>query len=124
MSIINLKSVDFPSIAVDVYNDYFSSHSLTHFCQINLLKPFIECAYSVPLAVIMQEAYHVGNFNASLFATEGIASVGPLLAPLVVLAFGLVTSLGNRLSAGLPPEFILLSGGVVPQYFLNVPLTT
>jgi hypothetical protein len=33
---------------------------------------------------VMAEAYHVGNLNASLFATEGIASVGPILAPLIV----------------------------------------
>ena len=121
---INLRMVAFPSIAIDVYNDYFSTHSLTHFCQINLLKPFVECPYSEPLSIIMQEAYNVGNFNASLFATEGVASVGPLLAPLVVLACGLVIALGNRLSSGLPPKFILLSGGVIPQFFLNVPMTT
>jgi hypothetical protein len=41
-----------------------------------------------------------------------------------VLACGLVISLGNRLSSGLPSRFILLSGGVLPQTFLNVPFTT
>ena len=28
-----------PSVAMDVYNDFFSKHELTHFCQIWLLKP-------------------------------------------------------------------------------------
>jgi hypothetical protein len=72
----------------------------------------------------MARTYSFGNVNASLFATEGIASVGPILTPFVALAGGLVISLGNRLSCGLPPGFILLSGGVVLQSFLNVPLTT
>jgi hypothetical protein len=72
----------------------------------------------------MSKAYQLGNLNASLFATEGIASVGLVLAPLAVLACGLVISLGNRLSSGLPSKFILLSGGVLTQNFLNVPLTT
>jgi hypothetical protein len=36
----------------------------------------------------------------------------------------LVIALGNRLSSGLSPKFIVLSGGVLPQVFLNVPLTT
>src|SRR5260370_33465875 len=72
----------------------------------------------------MERAYHLGNFNASLFATEGIASVGLILAPFSGLACGLVIGLGNRLSAGLPPKFILLSSGILPQVFLNVPLTT
>ena len=34
----------------------------------------------------MERAYELGNFNASLFATEGIASVGHVFAPLAVLA--------------------------------------
>jgi hypothetical protein len=36
----------------------------------------------------------------------------------------LVIAVGNRLSSGLPPQFILLSGGILPQILLNVPLTT
>jgi hypothetical protein len=65
-----------------------------------------------------------GNFNASLFATEGVASVGLLLAPVSALVCGLVVALGNRLSAGLPPSFILVSGAILAQIMLNVPLTT
>jgi hypothetical protein len=72
----------------------------------------------------MAKAYGLGNFNASLFATEGIASVGPILAPLAVFACGLAISVGNRLSSDLPSRFILLSGGVLPTMFLNVPFTT
>lgn len=33
-------------------------------------------------------------------------------------------SLANRPSSGLPSEFILLSGDILPQIFLNVPLRT
>jgi hypothetical protein len=121
---INLRMIAFPSIALDVYNDFFSTHHLTHFCQISFLKSFVDCPYNDPLSIVMEKAYHLGNLNASLFATEGIASVGPILAPLAVLACGLVISLGNRLSFGLPPKFVLLSGGILPQIFLNVPLAT
>lgn len=72
----------------------------------------------------MQKAYGLGNFNASLFATEGIASVGPLLAPIPVLACGLVIALANRISSDLPARFILVSSSIFPQILLNVPLTT
>ena len=116
--------IAFPSIALDIYNDFFSTHERTYFCQILFLKPFVNCPYSEYLSVIMSKAYQLGNFNASLFATEGIASVGPILAPLAVFACGLVISFANRLSSGLPPKFILLSGGILPHIFLNVPLTT
>ena len=37
---------------------------------------------------------------------------------------GLVIALGNRLSAGLPPRFILISGAILPLILLNVPLST
>lgn len=72
----------------------------------------------------MKRIYGLGFFNASLFATEGIASVGQTFAPIVVFACGVVVALGNCASNGLPPRLILLSSGVLAQYFLNVPLTT
>ena len=122
-STVNLRMMAFPSIAMDVYNDYFAHHSVTHFCQINLVKRLIDCPATEPLPILMLNAYHVGNLNASLFATEGIASVGVVLAPISVFVCGLVIALANRLSAGLPPRFILLSAGILPQTLLNVPLT-
>jgi hypothetical protein len=36
----------------------------------------------------------------------------------------LVIALANLASSGLPARFILLSGGMLAQIFLNVPLTT
>lgn len=121
---VNIRMIGIPSIALDVYNDFFATHDLTHFCQISLLKPFVSCPYTQPLSVVMLKAYGLGNYNASLFATEGIASVGLWLAPFSALICGLIIALANRLSSGLPPTFILLSGGVLLQIFLNVPLTT
>jgi hypothetical protein len=35
-----------------------------------------------------------------------------------------VIALGNRLSVGLPAEFILISSAILSQALLNVPLTT
>lgn len=121
---VNMRMIIIPSSAMDVYNEYFARHDLTHFCQIWVLKPFVRCALEYPLSVEMQNNYVLGNFNASLFATEGVASVGLLLAPISVFVCGLVIALGNRLSSGLPPRFILISSAVLPQILLNVPFTT
>jgi hypothetical protein len=123
-STINFRMIAIPSVAMDVYNDFFARHELTHFCQISLLKPVMPCPYQEQLSVVMKRAYGLGNFNASLFATEGIASVGLLFAPVTAFLCGLVIAIGNRLSAGLPPRFILISGSLLPQILLNVPLTT
>jgi len=109
---------------MDIYNHYFSNHQLTYFCQIWILKPFVACPYADQLSIVMQRVYELGNLNASLFATEGVASLGPVWAPASALACGLVMALGNRLSAGLPPRLILISGAILPQVFLNVPMTT
>jgi hypothetical protein len=72
----------------------------------------------------MRKAYDLGAFNASLFSTEGIASVGPVFAPASALACGLVVAFTNRLCSGLPARFILISSAVLPQILLNVPLST
>jgi hypothetical protein len=122
---VNFRMLAIPSIAMDVYNEFFSKHGLTHFCQIGMLKPFMNCPYGAPLAIVMRENFPFGgNFNASLFATEGIASVGYLLAPIPVLAAGLVVALANRLSAGLPPSIVLVSSAMLCQILLNVPFST
>jgi hypothetical protein len=121
---VNIRMIATPSGAMDVYNDFFSSHPLTYFCQISFLKPLMACAYPEQISVVMEKQYALGAFNASLFATEGIASAGSLFAPLTALACGFVIALGNRASADLPSRFVLISGALLPQAFLNVPLTT
>ena len=122
--LVNIRMMATPSSAMDIYNDFFSSHPLTYFCQVSFLKPLMSCPYQEQLSVVMEKAYQLGNFNASLFATEGIASVGLYFAPLVALGCGLVIAIGNRASAGLPPGFVLISSALLPETFLNVPFTT
>src|SRR3954454_9137724 len=84
--LVNYRMIIIPSSAMDVYNDFFSRHDLTHFCQVRILKSVMDCPYSDQLSVVLEKVYHLGNFNASLFATEGVASVGLLLAPIAAFA--------------------------------------
>lgn len=121
---LNFRMLAVPSLAIDVYNDFFATRPVTWFCQIWALKAVVACPYREPLALLMAENYNFGNLNASLFATEGIASVGATLAPLVALGSGCVIALANRASAELPARFILLSSGPLVQVLINVPLTT
>jgi hypothetical protein len=123
--LVNFRMFAIPSLAMDYYNEFFFRHDLTLFCQIGFLKSLVTCPYQDPLSVVIYNAFGTGgNFNASLFATEGIASVGPMFAPVAVFAGGLIIGLANRLSAGLPPRFILISSAVLVQVLLNVPFTT
>ena len=79
--LVNFRMIAMPSNAIDIYNDFFFTHDPTYFCQITLLKQIMPCPYQEQLSLVMAKAYDLGNFNASLFATEGIASVGTLFAP-------------------------------------------
>lgn len=121
--IVNIRMIATPSSALDIYNDFFANHPLTWFCQISLLKAAMYCPYKEQLSVVMQDTYGFGMLNASLFATEGIASVGPYLAPLTALASGFILALGNRASAGLPQRLVLISSGTLPHVLLNTPFS-
>lgn len=123
--IVNFRMLAVPSLALDLYNEFFSKHELTYFCQIGVLKRIIECPYHDQLAVVMLNYFpDGGTYNSSLFATEGIASVGGLYAPVTVFLCGMIIALGNRASAGLPQSFVLVSGAMLAQNLLNVPLST
>jgi hypothetical protein len=122
--VVNLRMIAIPSLAMDYYNYFFARHDLTFFCQIRVVKAVLGCAYREELPTVIYNAFGIGgNFNASLFSTEGVASVGPFFAPLTALVCGLIFGLGNRMSAGLPPRLILISGALAAQTFLNLPLT-
>jgi hypothetical protein len=120
---LNFRMIAVPSLSIDIYNDFFATHPVTYFCQVSVLKAIVACPYREPLAVLMANNYAFGNLNASLFATEGIASVGVMFAPLAALACGFVIALGNRASAGLPARFILISSSMFVQVLINIPLT-
>lgn len=122
--LFNFRLLAIPSISLEHYNAFFANHPLTYFCQILMVKSFVSCPYSDQLGAVMADAYRLGNMNASLFATEGVASVGLVFAPLSALVCGLVVAVGNGASARLPDRFVLISASIIPHLLLNVPLST
>ncbi|MCA1451757.1 hypothetical protein I6F35_00840 [Bradyrhizobium sp. BRP22] len=120
----NERMFAIPSIAIDYYADFFAAHPKTYFCQINIVRMISGCHYSEQLSVIFANQYGVGNLNASLFATEGIASVGLIWLPLVMFVCGLVLSIGNSCSRHLSPLMIATSSTLALLALLNVPLST
>src|ERR1700759_2624813 len=119
----NYRMLAFPAMALDRYFEFFAPHDLTHFCQIGIVRSFIGCPYHPHLGLEMIRHYDMGNLNASLFATEGIASVGPILAPLSALACGLVLSIGNSGSADLLKRLVVTSAAVVMQVLVNTAMS-
>lgn len=121
---INFRLLSIPSISLEHYFEFFHNYKNTHFCQVSFIKSMMSCPYSDQLGVVLANEYHLGNMNASLFASEGLASVGPQLMPRIALVCGLMISIGNKVSAGLSARFILISGAIIPHTLLNVPLST
>lgn len=111
-----------PSAAMSFYSDFFSHHPTTLFCQIGPIGKIFGCPYE-ELGLVMAKAYGLGHYNASLFATEGTASVGPFLSPVSTLLCGIAVAAANRVSAGLPARFVLVSSGVIVPMLLNVPFS-
>jgi hypothetical protein len=121
---INIRMFGYPSLAMNQYSDFFAHHPLTHFCQIRTIRAMIGCPYPLQIGDAMAEAYNMGSMNGSLFVTEGIASVGPIWAPLSALVCGLILSLGNSVSSRLSAPVLATSAGLaVAQSLLNVPLS-
>jgi hypothetical protein len=120
---VNYRMLTFPAWALERYFHFFAHHELTHFCQIGIIRSFTGCPYEFQLGAELSKQYDMGNLNGSLFATEGIASVGPRFAPLSALVCGLILSIGNSVSAHLPKRFIATSAGMAMQVLVNVPLS-
>jgi hypothetical protein len=122
--LLSLRLLAVPALSLEHHHVFFSDHPLTYFCQVSLLKGVMPCPYSEQLGDVMSQWFRLGSMNASAFAVEGVASVGPLLAPVSALACGLIVALGNRLSAGLPAQFVLVSAAAIPPVLTNISLTT
>ena len=120
---VNYRMLAFPAWALERYFHFFAHHDLTHFCQIGIIRSFTGCPYQFQLGAEMESHYHMGNLNGSRSATEGVASVGAVFAPLSALVCGLILSIGNSVSAHLPKQFVATSAGVAIQVLVNVPLS-
>lgn len=121
--VINERLFAVPSIALDRYAHFFTNNPNTYFCQVNLVRRFASCPYSRELGSIFADHYRLGNLNASLFATEGIASVGLKWMPMATFVCGMVLSVGNSVSRHLSPKFIATSSALAVQALMNVPLS-
>jgi hypothetical protein len=121
--VINFRMLAIPASGLDHYYHYFSTHPLTHFCQISPIAKLFSCALPDQLGPLMAQEYSIGNYNASLLAVEGMASVGIYLAPLAAAFCGLLMTCGNLASRGIAPSFVLLSSSVLVVMMMNVPLS-
>jgi hypothetical protein len=122
--VINFRMLAIPSSGLDHYYHYFYSHQPTYFCHVRIIGALFDCTMPEQLGVVMARVYSIGNYNASLLATEGVASLGMYLAPISMVFCGLAIALGTAASSRLKPEFVFLSSAVLVQALMNVPIST
>lgn len=59
--VVNFRMLAVPALALDLYNEFFSQHELTHFCQIGVLKPLVDCPYQEQLGGVMLHYFPAGG---------------------------------------------------------------
>ena len=122
---VNFRMIGVPSIVLDMYGDFFAEHSATYFVKISFLKPFVNA--SVQRAAANHHGEKLSNGRPPTphcWRARG--------SPLSVSngrhyrrwPAGLAVAVVNRLSADLPPKFVIVSSGILLQVLMNVPLTT
>jgi hypothetical protein len=90
-----------PAIGFNVYYDFFSIHPLTYWSHIGVVSNFVNYPYGQPLALVMAQAYELGNDNASYLQTDGLAAAGASMLPFISIIFGLVLLAMNSCMRGL-----------------------
>ena len=89
-SLANYRLFSVPAIGFNVYYNFFELHPLTHWSNIGLVSKFIADPYGYDLPLVMQNAYHLGNYNASFLQTDAVAAAGVLSIPFVCIFFGFI----------------------------------
>ena len=91
-----------PAIGFNVYYNFFHFNPYTYWAHITLVSQFAADPYGQPLALVMEETYRMGNYNACFLETDGIAAAGMAALPWVCAVFGValvaLNSCARRLS--------------------------
>lgn len=101
-TLANYRLYSVPAIAFNVYYNFFATNPLTYWSHIGLISNFVAYPYGQqPLALVMHEAYRMGNENASFLETDGLAAAGRAMLPFISVIFGLVLVAINSCMRGL-----------------------
>ncbi len=91
----NYRLYSVSALAFNVYFNFFQTHPLTYWAHINLVSKFVQYPYGAPLALVMADAYHMGNYNAAFLETDGLAAAGTTVLPFISIVFGLALAAIN-----------------------------
>jgi hypothetical protein len=100
-TLANYRLYAIPAIGFNVYYDFFTINPFTYWSHIGFISNFVHYPYGQPLALVLANAYELGNDNASFLETDGLAAAGPVTLPFISMIFGLVMIAINSCLRGL-----------------------
>jgi hypothetical protein len=116
-----------PGLNTSIYSDFFATHPLTYFSHVNLIGKFIQYPYDRSVGEVVGSYYLNSsevNANAHLWATDGIAALGPYGIIIITVISLPVFVLLDRVAARYPIR-VVLPMAVLPAILLcNVSLFT
>jgi hypothetical protein len=123
-TIANYRLYTIPAEAFNVYYAFFETHPWTYWSHINIVSYFVSYPYEQPLSVLMEDAFQMGNYNASFVETDGLAAAGVQAIPLAALAFGMALVAVNSCLRGLSPFFVAIVMASPAIVFIDVGIGT
>jgi hypothetical protein len=90
-----------PGALTGVYAEFFTFSPLTYFSQMNVVNRFVEYPYNEALGQVIGRYLNNGeagmNANASMWATDGISSIGPIGIVLMGFIVAVALVFANRI---------------------------
>jgi len=118
-----------PATAFNVYYNFFHFNPHTYWTHINLVSEFVRNPYGQPLALVMQDSYRAGNYNASFLETDGLAAAGIAALPWICVVFGVILVAINTCARRLDtralalvmagPSIAMIDTGIGPSLLTN-----
>ncbi len=125
----NYRAYAVPAIAFNVYYNFFNFGPHTFWTHITLVSKFMPSPYDQTLSLVMENAYNMGNYNASFLETDGIAAAGISMLPWVCALFGaalvVINSCTRRMSVKMlallmaGPSIVFMDVGLGPGLLTN-----
>ncbi|MBN9589576.1 MAG: hypothetical protein BGN85_06770 [Alphaproteobacteria bacterium 64-11] len=95
--------------ALGLYYNFFQSHPVTYWSHITGLNAFLHYPYGDhTIAIEMDRAYALGNYNSSFLATEAIGSYGYQALPAVGIVVATFFILLNTSTRDIPVRILIL----------------
>ena len=110
LALVVFRQYSATNLAVGLYYVFFQDHPHTYWSHITGIDYFIHYPYgNHSVAIEMENAFGLGNFNASFLATEGIEAYGYEALPFVSAAVGAVFILLNTAARRFGPQVLALT---------------